>query len=334
MTVAGGYRQLMRLNDWAFDVAQSKLEHTMPQRWDHVQGVARKARSVRAVAGPDADLLEAAAVLHDVGYAPDLAKTGFHPVDGAVFLAEAGAPDRLVSLVAHHSCARLEAQMRGLEHDLARFEDEQGPVRDALWYCDQTTSPAGEPITAQAGVAEIKHRYGPGHLVTRFITEAAYPPRPYSLPWERPEGRPHTCRLLFRWASDDQHVKARSYSEIVWKPAAIKAGIIPEPEKDARGRARYVTTRKEGIHQLRHYYASVMLAGGVSIKKLAEYLGHADPAFTLRVYAHLLPSSHARARQVIDERFTQMTARKNADGAETEQATSEPAPSSSRDGLT
>jgi integrase len=63
------------------------------------------------------------------------------------------------------------------------------------------------------------------------------------------------------------------------------------------------TTRKEGIHQLRHYFASVMLAGGVSVKELAEYLGHADPGFTLRVYAHLLPSSHDRARIVIDDHF-------------------------------
>lgn len=52
--------------------------------------------------------------------------------------------------------------------------------------------------------------------------------------------------------------------------------------------------------------ASVMLAGGVSIKELAEYLGHGDPAFTLRVYAHMLPCSHDRARVVISERFTQM----------------------------
>jgi integrase len=47
-----------------------------------------------------------------------------------------------------------------------------------------------------------------------------------------------------------------------------------------------------------------MLAGGVSIKELAEYLGHSDPAFTLRVYAHMLPCSHDRARTVISERFT------------------------------
>lgn len=160
-----------------------------------------------------------------------------------------------------------------------------------------------------------------------------YPPRSYTLPWEKPDGKPHTVRLLFRWASDDEHVKARSYSETVWKPALVQSGIIPAPEKDKRGRARYVTTRKEGIHQLRHYFASVMLAGGVSIKDLAEYLGHGDPAFTLRVYAHLLLSSHDRARLVINERFSRMRAypgswtrsgnatgnRDSGDGTETEQ---------------
>ena len=81
--------------------------------------------------------------------------------------------------------------------------------------------------------------------------------------------------------------------------------MITEPVRDGRSRRRYATTRREGIHQLRHY-ASVMLAGGVSIKELAEYLGHNDPAFTLRIYAHMLPCSHDRARAVIGERFTRM----------------------------
>jgi hypothetical protein len=40
------------------------------------------------------------------------------------------------------------------------------------------------------------------------------------------------------------------------------------------------------------------------IKELAEYLGHSDPAFTLRVYAHMLPCSYDRARAVINDRFT------------------------------
>lgn len=133
-----------------------------------------------------------------------------------------------------------------------------------------------------------------------------YPPRPYTLPWEKPGGKPHTCSILFRWPTDDQHVKSRSYSETIWKPALAKAGVIANPVRDRRSRRRYATTRREGIHQLRHYYASIMLAGGVSIKELAEYLGHSDPAFTLRVYAHMLPCSHDRARAVISERFTRL----------------------------
>jgi integrase len=135
-----------------------------------------------------------------------------------------------------------------------------------------------------------------------------YPPQPYTLPREKPDGKPHTCRILFRWPTDGQHVKARNYSETIWKPALVRAGVIPPPTRDRRGRSRYTITRKEGIHQLRHYFASVMPAGGVSITELAEYLGHSDPAFTLRVYTHMLPSSHDRARAVVNDHFTALTA--------------------------
>jgi integrase len=132
----------------------------------------------------------------------------------------------------------------------------------------------------------------------------AYSPRPYTLPWEKVDGESRTVRLLFRWSSTDEHVRSRTYDEQIWKPALVAAGIISPPERrqetgggsDGRhhSRLRYATTRQQGSHQLRHYYASVMLAGGISIKELAEYLGHSDPAFTLRVYAHMLPSSHGR----------------------------------------
>lgn len=131
---------------------------------------------------------------------------------------------------------------------------------------------------------------------------AKYKPRPCSLPWEKTDGKPRTHNLLFRW-TDGEHLTSRAFSESCWKPALAKAGIIPKPTKDARKRLHYVTTRREGLHQLRHHYASVLLAAGVSIKELAEYLGHHDPAFTLRMYVHMMPDSHDRARQVLDERL-------------------------------
>jgi integrase len=44
----------------------------------------------------------------------------------------------------------------------------------------------------------------------------------------------------------------------------------------------------------------VLLAGGVDIRALAEYLGHSDPGFTLRTYTHLMPSSADRMRKAVD----------------------------------
>jgi integrase len=131
---------------------------------------------------------------------------------------------------------------------------------------------------------------------------AMYKPEPYTLPWERPDGKPVTVNLLFRW-TDDKHIRARGYDELIWKAALAEASVIPAPEKDARGRRRYITDRTTGMHALRHYYASVTLADGVNVKELAEYLGHHDPGFTLRLYAHMLPSSHERARKAIDARL-------------------------------
>jgi hypothetical protein len=158
---------------WAFELAREKLADVLPRRWKHVQGVGRRVR----VVGPlftveDYELLVGAALLHDIGYAPDLIGTGFHPLDGARYLRAVGGPDRLVNLVAHHSCATLEAELRGLSDELAEFEDEKTVLRDALWWADMTTTPDGGETTVVERVAEIQTRYGPDDLVSCFIRRA------------------------------------------------------------------------------------------------------------------------------------------------------------------
>jgi putative nucleotidyltransferase with HDIG domain len=94
---------------WAARLAGEKWAGVLPRRWAHVQGVGRGARvAVPLFSVDDGELLVGAALLHDIGYAPDLASTGFHALDGARYLRRVGGPDRLVNLVAHHSCATLE----------------------------------------------------------------------------------------------------------------------------------------------------------------------------------------------------------------------------------
>ncbi|MFF3915710.1 HD domain-containing protein [Streptomyces sp. NPDC001852] len=165
---------MSKLTEWAYPLAESLLAEPLPRRWQHCLGVAERARTIAPVLGEDADLLEAAAVLHDIGYAPNLAKTGFHPLDGARYLRDiADADERVVNLVAHHSCAWMEAEARGLHDELVgEFPRESAHLNDALCYCDMNTTPDGTPTNPIDRVNEIAGRYGPDSLIGTFIRRA------------------------------------------------------------------------------------------------------------------------------------------------------------------
>src|SRR5271165_6544544 len=159
---------------WAEVLACNLLKEPLPRRWSHVQGVAARARSLEPAFGADKELLEAAAWLHDIGYLPELARTGLHGLDGARYLRDVQHADpMLCRLVAHHSCAIVEAEERGLAEVLRReFAAPPQPLADALTCCDMTTSPDGQPMNVDRRLAEIHHRYGSAHLVSRSIRRA------------------------------------------------------------------------------------------------------------------------------------------------------------------
>lgn len=159
----------------ASELAESLLP-PLGNRWLHTQAVAARAEEASAAVPEDErDLLVAAAWLHDIGYAPELKETGFHPLDGARHLEKLDAPPRLVRLVAHHSGAVYEAEQRGLSAELVVYEREDSPLLDALIYADMTTGPAGQSFDFDRRMDEILERYEPGSAVHTAITKA----RPY-----------------------------------------------------------------------------------------------------------------------------------------------------------
>ena len=159
------------LIDWAARLAQLHLATTLPQRWEHVLGCRRQAESIapRVLAGAERQLLVAVALLHDIGYAKTLVRSGFHPLDGAWFLTESGAPPRLCNLVANHSAAAVNARLRGLGSELAAFPDEHSALRDALWFCDMTTDPFGRQVSFDERIADIRARHGLGSVQVRAL---------------------------------------------------------------------------------------------------------------------------------------------------------------------
>jgi integrase len=58
------------------------------------------------------------------------------------------------------------------------------------------------------------------------------------------------------------------------------------------------------LHDLRHLHATTLLLSGVPVHVVAARLGHADPAITLRVYAHVIRSAEAAAADIFAQAVT------------------------------
>jgi len=54
------------------------------------------------------------------------------------------------------------------------------------------------------------------------------------------------------------------------------------------------------FHDLRHYYASLLIRHGESVKTVQALLGHANAAETLDTYSHLWPDSDDHTREAVD----------------------------------
>lgn len=74
------------------------------------------------------------------------------------------------------------------------------------------------------------------------------------------------------------------FHEGTWAPA-VKAAGLP------------VGTRP---HDLRHFYASLLIRHGESVKTVQDRLGHASAVETLQTYSHLWPDSEDRTREAVD----------------------------------
>lgn len=157
----------------AAGLASSLLRAGLPLRLAHVLATGDRAMKLCYLPQDVCQRMAIAGVLHDIGYAPDLVDVGFHPIDGARFLRSDGWDEAIVNFVAHHSCAVIEAERRGLLDELrGEFPRNDALPHDELCFCDMTTGPAGQLMTVEQRLADIKERYGPGSIVGDSIAIA------------------------------------------------------------------------------------------------------------------------------------------------------------------
>ena len=133
-----------------------------PERLQHSAAVAARAQVLAITVAPSAaETLVAAAWLHDIGYGSWARESGFHPLDGAVYLRGNGWPEVVCALVAHHSGSRFVARVLGIDDRLCEFEFVEDPRSDALTVADNSAGPNGTIMAVDERLREKLRRHGP-----------------------------------------------------------------------------------------------------------------------------------------------------------------------------
>jgi integrase len=117
---------------------------------------------------------------------------------------------------------------------------------------------------------------------------AAYPPEPQEVVFRDTGGRTWIEQVEFVFTTERGRPIRRNKFSDVWRPAVAASGA---PDG---------TT----FHDLRHFYASLLIRHGESVKVVQSRLGHATAAETLDTYSHLWPDSEDRTREAIDSVLT------------------------------
>jgi integrase len=115
-----------------------------------------------------------------------------------------------------------------------------------------------------------------------------FPPVKVTLPWNKPGGVPVSAELLYVRAGGTPWDRG-NFNNHLWRPAREAAGV---PQ-----------TRENGMHVLRHTFASACLAAGVDIKTLSIHMGHSNIETTLRYYAWMMPDASERTRNALHAFF-------------------------------
>jgi integrase len=92
-----------------------------------------------------------------------------------------------------------------------------------------------------------------------------------------------------------------------WRAAATSAGL----------------PATKTFHDLRHYFASLLIRHGESVKVVQARLGHSSATETLDTYSHLWPDSEDRTRRAVDEVLSALSADSAADFSRTSEALAE-----------
>ena len=88
---------------------------------------------------------------------------------------------------------------------------------------------------------------------------------------------------------------------LVFASRTARRSILISSARRSTGRSPSARVPRIRLHDLRHTHATLLLQAGVPPKVVSERLGHATVAFTMQVYAHVIPGMQADAARAFGE---------------------------------
>jgi integrase len=94
-------------------------------------------------------------------------------------------------------------------------------------------------------------------------------------------------RLVLDWTLPLRHA---TFYKAIYRPAVLRANKMKPTAK---------LSPTQSFHSLRHTYASLCAAAGITALEIARFMGHAKVTTTLTVYTHLFGDDHADAMSAL-----------------------------------
>ena len=130
------------------------------------------------------------------------------------------------------------------------------------------------------------------------------------LPGAGPEFGPPKTDASYRTVPLPQVVVDELAAHLARWPAGESGLIFTNDQGEPIRRTRFSDVWRSAVkaakvdgakfHDLRHFYASLLIRHGESVKVVQSRLGHASAAETLDTYSHLWPDSEDQTRAAVD----------------------------------
>jgi integrase len=177
-------------------------------------------------------------------------------------------------------CGLRLGEVLGLEVEDIDFERAELAVRRQLKFHRGRPPYLGQPTTkTSTRTVELPDVVS---AAPREQLERGYPPVKVDDDTDLRRPTRRLAWLVFRGAGGDP-VNASTFSR-TWTPVRTTVGLPP----------------RWGFHGLRHYYATLLIRAGASVKTVQLALGHSTPTITLNEYVHEWPDVPDRTRSLVD----------------------------------